>query len=277
MPVATYNLDELAAKIHKNFRDVPKTFSGMFYGDNGSGKTKLALEVAAAITALGKKILFVDTSAGWETINNHPDLANSLDGRLSILPFEGESQLNTLAEALKFNYGGFRDSFGSIILDESTTMAQQYLDAVVYGRAAKMKDKEEDKADWPDFNIAGNKWRKTSSIFHSVEGLHVIHVGHFRLDKVRGVEKAAPAYQPKVGDAIQRDLKVIGFCVVNREGEVPVRAVQVVDDQFASAKTRVQYKGEELPPVITQKTLVNAISARYQPTLEITNEPVEVD
>lgn len=263
------DLAELASKIHRNFREVPQQFSGLFYGDNGSGKTKLALEIAAAITQPEKKILFVDTSAGWETAINHPGLADSLDGRLSILPFEGEDMMNSLGEALRFNYGGFSDKFGCVILDESTSMAQQYLDVVVYARSKNMKDKEEDKADWPDFNIAGNKWRKTCALFHGVMGLHVIHLGHVRSDKVRGVEKASPAYQPKVGNAIQRDLKMIGFCSVGRDGDAPVRQVQVVEDQFATAKTRIQYRGKELLPVIRQDDVIKAIKERYNPDNEV--------
>lgn len=259
------DLEVLVSKIHRNFRDVPAQFSGLFYGDNGSGKTKLVLEIAAAITPPDKKILFVDTSAGWETVINHPDLADALDGRLSILPFEGEDMMNTLGEALRYNTAGFADKFGTAILDESTSMAQQYLDVVTYGRALKSKDKEEDKSDWPDYNIAGNKWRKTCALFHGVPGLHVMHIGHVRLDKVRGVEKAGPAYQPKVGNAIQRDLKMIGFCSVQREGDEPVRVVQVVEDQFATAKTRIQYNGKELPPLVKQNDIVKAIAARYTP------------
>lgn len=276
------DLDTLVSKIHRNFREVPAQFSGLFYGDNGSGKTKLALEIAVAITGTDKKILFVDTSAGWETAVNHPDLAAALDGRLSILPFEGEDMMNSLGEALRYNYGGFADKFGCVILDESTSMAQHYLDVVVHGRSLKMKDKEEDKADWPDYNIAGNKWRKTCALFHGVLGLHIIHLCHVRSDKVRGVEKASPAYQPKVGQAIQRDLKMIGFCAVSREGDVPVRTVQVVEDQFATAKTRIQYDGKELPPVVKQESIVKAIKQRYAPSIESTQapsqfEPVEVE
>ena len=92
-----------------------------------------------------------------------------------------------------------------------------------------------------------------------------MHIGHVRLDKVRGVEKAGPAYQPKVGNAIQRDLKMIGFCSVQREGDEPVRVVQVVEDQFATAKTRIQYNGKELPPLVKQNDIVKAIAARYTP------------
>lgn len=272
------DLDVLVGKIHRNFRTVPPQFSGMFYGDNGSGKTKLALEVAIAITPNDKKILFVDTSSGWETAINHPELADRLDNRLSILPFEGEDQMNTLGEALKYNYGGFGDSFGCVLLDESTSMAQQYLDVVTYGRAAKKKELQEDKSDWDDYNIAGNKWRKTCYLFHSAPGIHIIHLGHVRSDKVRGVDKVSPAYQPKVGNALQRDLKMIGYCSVEREGDKPVRTVQVVEDKFATAKTRLTYNGEELPPVVTQQTIINAVAQRYSPsTVNNFNDYVEVE
>lgn len=110
--------------------------------------------------------------------------------------------------------------------------------------------------------------------------MHIIHLCHVRLDKVRGVEKASPAYQPKVGQAIQRDLKMIGYCSVGRDGDEPVRLVQVVDDQFATAKTRIQYNGKELPPVIKQADVVKAIAARYSTSIidiAIDNQPVEVE
>lgn len=257
------DLSELASKIYKDFETTPRQFSGMYYGDNGSGKTKLALETAVVLTPPDKKVLFVDTSSGWETINNHPELADKLRGRLSILPYDGEDQLNTLANALIANQGNFSSTFGTVIVDESTAMAQNYLDVVTDYRASKDKAKEADKPDWPDFNIAGNKWRKTCTLFLRARGVHVIHVGHFRSDKVQGVQKVSPSFQPAVGNDIQREWKLIAWCEVKSDGDKFERTVRVHGDQFVTAKCRIQYKGSELPPVVTHNTVLNAIREKY--------------
>jgi len=205
------DLKLLAASIYADFNAIPKRELLMFYGDNGSGKTKLAVEVAHDITPPDKKILYVDTSAGYETINNHPDLYKTVAPRMLVLPFTGEDQLNTLAKAIANKSQPF-DSIGTVLLDESSSMAQQYLDVVVEYRCKNDGAKEKDKADWPDYNIAGNKWRKTIQLFERIQGVSLIEIAHQRVDTRRKIEFISPAFQPTVGNETRKEKRGIFYC-----------------------------------------------------------------
>ena len=268
------NIDELSAKLYTDFRKVPLSALLMFYGDNGSGKSKIALEIAERITPRDKKIVYVDTSQGFSCLQSHPELADRLDGRLFILPFDGESQLLTLADAIKNDVAGY-GSVGCVILDESSSMAQSVLDTVVYGRAMKDPTKEENKADWPDFNIAGNKWRRVHQNFQSIYGCHFINVAHERTDKVKGIEKLSPAFQPHVGNETRKELQLIAHCEVKEYDGKPVRQVQVLNNQFARAKSRIAGIQEEI--YYLPEDVVAAVEAYFKRgTLAKDNTPEEI-
>jgi energy-coupling factor transporter ATP-binding protein EcfA2 len=274
------DLTALANSIYADFNAIPKRELLMFYGDNGSGKTKLAIEVANDITPADKKILYVDTSAGYETINNHPDLYNSIAHRLLVLPFSGEDQLNTLATAVASRAEPF-GVIGTVILDESSSMAQQYLDVVVEGRSRADRTKEADKADWPDFNIAGNKWRKTVQKFERIQGVSLIEVTHLRTDLKRKMEFITPAFQPTVGNETRKEKRGIFYCDI-RAMKMPdgstqnVRVVQTEKDDHVLAKTRIWYNGAPLPQVTTPDIIREAIKQDYFNRIDNT-EPVEVE
>ena len=273
------DLQTLAKSIYADFNAIPKRELLMFYGDNGSGKTKLAIEVANDITPVGKRILYVDTSAGYETINNHPDLYNTVTPRLLVLPFDGEDQLNSLAEAIAAKAAPF-DTIGTVLLDESSSMAQHYLDVVVEGRARADRTKESDKADWPDYNIAGNKWRKTIQKLERIQGVSLIEVAHQRSDIRRKVEFISPAFQPTVGNETRKEKRGIFYCdkrIIKVDGkDVNAFVVQTDKDEHVLAKTRIWYNGEPLPQLASHQIIRDAIKQDYSNRITI-NEPVEVD
>ena len=265
-----YSLAKLAASIYKDFDLIPKRELLMFYGDNGSGKTKLGLEVAHDITPPDKRILFVDTSAGYETLNNHPDLKHLIAPRLLVLPFEGETQLNALAKAISDKIQSFA-TIGTVILDESSSMAQHYLDVVVEGRSRADKTKEEDKADWPDYNIAGNKWRKTIQKFERIQGVSLIEVAHQRSDIRRKIEFISPAFQPTVGNETRKEKRLIAYCDVRpfaaspgSKETVDTFVVQTSKDEHVLAKSRIWYNGAPLPQLTTPKIIREAIRQDYE-------------
>jgi energy-coupling factor transporter ATP-binding protein EcfA2 len=259
------DLKLLKSKIYADFNAIPKRELLMFYGDNGSGKTKFALEVAADITPPGKKILYVDTSAGYETLNNHPELHARIVDRLLVLPFVGEDQLNSLAGAIAGNLEGF-GAIGTVILDESSSMAQSYLDCVVEGLYKNEPLKHvEDKPDWDAFNIGGGKWRKTIQKFERIQGVSLIEVAHMRTDNRRKIDFISPAFQPKAGNETRKEKRVIAYCDVRDYGKpaVPTFVIQTQKDDYILAKTRVMFNGQPLPAVVLPEVLRAAIKQDY--------------
>jgi hypothetical protein len=288
------DLRTLASKIYPDFNAIPKRELLMFYGDNGSGKTKLAIEVASDITPLGKKILYVDTSAGYETINNHPDLYKAVASRMLVLPFEGEDQLNSLARAIAEKAGPFAE-IGTVVLDESSSMAQQYLDVVVERRCRDDETKEKDLSTLPDFNIAGNKWRKTVQLFERIQGVSLIEIAHQRIDLRRKREFISPAFQPTVGNETRKEKRGIFYCD-KREVEINGRkvnafVVQTDKSDDVLAKTRIFCDGVPMPPVALPEIVRRGIEQDYNARIvhnepnydteynrsQEDNEPVEVD
>lgn len=278
----------LANSIYADFNTIPKRELLMFYGDNGSGKTKLAAEVASDITPTGKKILYVDTSAGYETINNHADLYELVAPRMLVLPFEGEDQLNTLAKAIAAKVSPF-DVIGTVVLDESSSMAQHYLDVVVEGRSIDDPSKEKDLSTLPDYNIAGNKWRKTIQLFERIQGVSLIEIAHQRTDIRRKREFISPAFQPTVGNETRKEKRGIFYCdkrFVKIDGkDVNAFVVQTDKSDDVLAKTRIFCDGVPMPPVALPELVRRGIRQDFQAriqnesntTNQKDNEPVEVD
>jgi len=283
MVFSKWNLAALENALEPDYNQRPTKFMGMFYGDNGSGKSKLALEVAADITPVSKKILYVDTSSGFQTIRNHPDLDAKLRGRMLLLHFDGEIQLKELGKALRSHAGGF-GNVATLVLDEASTMGQYILDVVVEGRAQADDSKEENFATRPDYAIAGNKFRYIMQQFQSIPTLNLLTVAHYRTDEVKGFQKLSPAFQPQVGNAIRAELEMIGFCelkeVKTGKDVKLVRQVQVWGTNLALAKTRVQLDGKpmptELPPEEVQRAIREYVLSNNTSQVSKELEPVEV-
>ena len=155
----------------------------IIYGGFGVGKTVAAFKIAHAILPPDKWIYYLDTSDGWLSLLNHPELRE----RTTKNRFKGFSQIDTLTTAITEDIQGF-GKYGVLILDEYSTMSDIVLDRVVMhrdelGKQGKLNQKgqrEGDVADWPDRNVHTRLVRRNIDALYSVPNLTIIILAHER-------------------------------------------------------------------------------------------------
>ena len=236
-------LEELRRAVYNDIDDVPARLIAMFYGDVDTGKTIFALKLAHAITPPDKTIYHVDSSQGFMSIRNHPDLLQAVrGGRLKIMPYQGQTHLDVLAAAIAAKHEEF-GNIGCVVLDEATAMYQKMLRLVAVGRATSGKpNKNPDQFDTElqEYGNAGNRWIDIWQKFTALEGVHFISTGHVRDDKLPKGMQSSPAFIPYVNGVIRRDMHLLGFFENKEyEGTGLVRTVQVHGTDKAQAKSRI--------------------------------------
>jgi GTPase SAR1 family protein len=177
-------------------------------GDPGVGKTVLAMEIAQGITPPDKEILFIDSADGFLVLKNprHVHLTN----RVRRMRFEDYSQIHLLCQAISSQKVPQFANVGCIVADEASSMAEKDLDAVTVAGATK-DSRNPDVSEWPDFNIAKNRFTRMLDALCGLEA-HVIFITHVKKDKsFRGSLSITPSFPQAVTSRYVRPLHVSGL------------------------------------------------------------------
>jgi energy-coupling factor transporter ATP-binding protein EcfA2 len=237
VPTEDEIFDAVASKIGKT-RSAHSRI--MLYGNSGCGKTVLAMKMAQAFTPPDKEILIVDTSNGWVSIPNHPEL----DYRYEVLPYVSREQVMAIGRAIKAGHPKF-ERFGAVIVDEISTVADDDLLGLVENRAKVDKTKDPDTVTWPDRDAGDNRMKK---MMQDLTGpFHLITVAHEREYKNK---KKQSCTGPSFADALREKMKrtMHGVWYVQSvliEGQEQTeeaifrRIVQCHGSQAVDAKSRV--------------------------------------
>lgn len=211
----------------------------MIYGPSGVGKTVLAFQLAQAITPPDKTIVYVDAVEGWVSLLNHPELK----ARTKRLPYDGVSQLETLALAAKFKQGSFAN-VGTVIFDEYSTMTKKDLATVVTSRAATQNDKDPDVPATPDYLSNTRRMERAAYANLAIEGINVIFVAHVRYDALpNGSKYESPAFSDKLQATMKEVCHVVAHMTADdklmEDNHVEyVRYLQVHPSKKIAAKSR---------------------------------------
>lgn len=249
-------------------------FKGMLYGESGVGKTVMALQLAQAITPVGKTIIYIDSVEGWVSLLNHPPLKN----RVVRLRYKGLSQIAALVQAFDEQQPPF-DVAGCIILDEASTIARSDLDVALKARAKTQPDKKDtDAPTWPDMNINTHRMR-IGMMDLLQKNIHVICVSHIRedTDQHTGRMYTRPDFMPKLSKSVREMMHLVGYVTSEEsaggEGEITYnRKIQVYPTQRIIAKTRIGGMGL----YVSVEQLIKATESFLQGEDEIEEvEPLE--
>jgi hypothetical protein len=219
-----------------------QNITGIIYGDNGGGKTVLAVKLAQAILKWkgGGEILFLDAVNAWRSLKNHPELQPNLKR----IPYSGKTQLDTIISAIESRPAGF-ENFKVIILDEASSMTDKDGDTVLAARAAKDPGKDPDVLTQPDMGATTERMRR-SVIKLLRQDISVIFVAHQREDEDKsvGYKRIRPRFMPKFSGTIREGLDFVGHMTAspsqNSNGELAYqRFIQVHPSRAVIAKTRV--------------------------------------
>jgi hypothetical protein len=209
----------------------------LLYGVSGVGKTVEAAELAQKTTPENKRILYVDTGEGWVSLKNHPQLMK----RTQRMTYKGLSQITDLVEAIQANLAGF-DDYGTIIFDEFSTSAKQFLHLVLDANEVKSLTEAPEFKHWGILsrNIEKTLWK----LLELKETHNLIFIAHERVAKNKqGIEQQAPSFMESIAASVKENMHVVARMtaeVTNREGAPEyVRKLQVHPTKMVVAKSRI--------------------------------------
>lgn len=232
-----------------------KSFAGLIYGGFGSGKTVLAVGLARYL-AEGKEVLYIDSSDGWVSLENHPELID--DGLVTRFPFQ--SQIELIALAAEFASGNKKlDRFGAVVVDEISSTSDISLDEVI--RRAESLTASEQIVDFDPkvYKPMGDDNKRFITGIKRA-GRHLILTAHERVDKDhRGVKVTGPSLSPQNNKGIQQLMHVTAHMTNEITGEGKNvkynRKLQAHPSQLVAAKSRIG----GLPMKSEPKVFVQAI------------------
>lgn len=231
--------------------DAAQNVTGILYGDNGTGKTVLAVKLAQAIVDLQGRvgdpnkpeILFVDAVNAWRSLKNHPGMLDDLKR----IPYAGKEQLETLTDAIQWRPAGF-ENVKVIILDEMSSMTDRDGDVVLAARVrdtVKFPGKDPDVLTQPDMGATTERMRRVVIRLLQQE-ISVIFVAHMRNDedKEKGYQITRPRFMPKFSGTIREGLDFVAHMSAIEAGSedgniVYQRRLQVHPTRTVVAKTRI--------------------------------------
>lgn len=230
-------------------------FRGLFYGNDGTGKTIAGLALLNYIVPPGQTILLIDTSENGLSLNNHPALNIRMgDGRPRFrrLQYRGESWLHALAITIRKKVAPF-DNIGGIQFDEFATMADSMLGVILKAVEKANPSRPKDDATWPEYKMLLRKMKNIIQTFGALDGVHCTFIAHYRTDKDgRGLPVESPNFTPSVGPEIRKPMHLIANVTVNDDGE---REFQVQPDRGHLAKCKIGGLGRVVTfPELASKT-----------------------
>lgn len=222
-PVLDALLDQIAPPEQSLFKNI------CIYGDPGVGKTVLA--------ATAPKPLFLDVESGYDSIENHPELASNA----TRMKFVGVKGAEKLAE--KVLEGKF-DAYETIVIDTFTALQDRALKEFTIAAYKKNPNLREDAytPEGKDYQRNTEMLKHIVSLFRDAEK-HVIFLCHVKEDKDErtGTMFVRPQLTPKLASKLIADCGIVGYMSLSggKNGEPVVRHLQVQPSPTIHAKSRV--------------------------------------
>lgn len=170
------------------------------YGDQGTGKTFSLMEFIQGITAPGKRIIYVDSAAGWTSLNNKRSLMN----RVKRMKFENMEQLIALAAAIRDKVPPF-DTVGAVVLDEYSSMVKKDKTWIVKARSQQKEKNGEFKDPFqpaqPDYLASQIRSEDVLNAFLECD-IHVGFTSHEKYDDKTLMTR--PDFPPGASNDFQR-------------------------------------------------------------------------
>lgn len=211
----------------------------LLYGDSGGGKTVLAAGIAKSIIKPNEKIVFIDTSEGYESLKKHGDLADGIWQ----LPYTTIDDLEVIATAIQYKQPPF-ENVGCIILDEASSITGADTDKNFEARRSQT---DSATPEWPDYNATLFRFRSVALKLYETKGLHVILLAHVSTTKDRrgNILRYFPSFAPSIAKKVKENLHLVGHMsaqqVMNPGSDevVYTRTVQVNPTALYDAKNRI--------------------------------------
>lgn len=237
MASAAELLEELNSSI-SDLDDLKTMSKFLLYGESGVGKTVETAELAQLVTPPDKRILYVDTGEGWVSLKNHPQLMR----RTKRMTYKGLKQIELLVDAISARVAGF-DDYGTIVFDEFSTSAKQFLHLVLDANDVKAMTEAPEFKHWGILsrNIEKTLWK----LLELKETHNLFFIAHERTkkNKATSLEQRGPSFMESIEGTVKENMHVVARMtaeVTNREGAPQyVRKLQVHPTKLVVAKSRI--------------------------------------
>jgi|TARA_R100000482_G_scaffold124710_2_gene78581 hypothetical protein len=254
MPAAKANLAKILSRMNDlEHQEVEKDFIGMFFGGPGVGKTVASVGLAQKLRGEGRA-LYLDSSDGWVSIDNHPSLKRGID-RIEV---SDPRDLMTIANALRSRHKGF-EGYRVVILDEVSSWYTDILHAYVREQTGTKDDEDLPEIEGSMHAAPQAMFLNVIKTFHKTENLHVIMVAHEQGRPIKG-ESGALLMSPSLGPKITSGLAQLSHLIARFESrkvkDKYEREAQVWPTRYVMAKSRIGGLDLKLPVA----SLVKAVS-----------------
>jgi len=208
----------------------------LLYGSAGVGKTVLGMAIAQAIRAtVGGRILFLDSSDGWVSLDEFPELKQGAD-YLSVRDYR---DLPVLGDAMHERKGGM-DQYSVVQLDETSSWFTDMLHAYVREVTGTAPGDDLPEIEGKHYQAPTSAMLETISRFHRTEGLNVIIVSHEReRGKTPETSKAGPSLSPQFLEGVNQRMHLVGRVTAAITSTGYKRQVQTLPSLRVAAKSRI--------------------------------------
>lgn len=226
------------AKITGRIKDmeresIDKDLFALLYGSYGTGKTTLVQGIAQAIKGDGR-ILYLDSSQGWVSLDNIPKLKRSTD-RLQV---SDPRELMVIADALKNRKKGF-ENYRVLVMDEVDSWFEVILHSYVREATGTLPSQDLPEIEGKHYAAPTQAFLNIVNTLYAAEGLHIIMVAH---EQERGKDNRtmlSPSLPPKLMKGLNEKVHVVARLesIIARDGYV--REIQVNPSKQVVAKSRI--------------------------------------
>lgn len=228
--------------VDMDHQEIPKDYVGLHYGGKGTRKTVTSMGLAQKLRGDGR-ILFVDSSDGWVSLDNFPALKRATD----YVRVDDPAELMVIARALLNRVKGFED-ISVVMLDEISSWYNDALNGYIREVHGVDEDQPLPKADWNDYGPPQAAIFNAIKTFHKVPDLHLIMISHEQSRAIKG-DKNAERIEPALGSKLSQNIGQIAHVVARFESRLVrnqetkkqeyTTEIQVQPTRYVDAKTRI--------------------------------------
>jgi hypothetical protein len=221
--------------------DEQKLLRAMFYGDFGTGKSTLALQLAHMF---GGEIIWVTTDSAWRVIDKYPDIKPMVRR----IPYQSFSQVAAMALAADEKMPGY-ENVNSIIWDSVSRGVDRTLRLLADGKKVEKnqlvprtvrKDGEIYVEEWPHYRTAERALGETVQILNN-SSLNVIYTAHTRFPSEKDREQQKFAIRPNLPEAsykvVAEEVSLVGW--LHRDAVGSKRMCQTMGTKTVTAKSQI--------------------------------------
>lgn len=216
---------------------IEKKAAVLAYGDKGTGKTTAIQALAQKLKGDGR-ILRLDSSDGWVSLDNIPSLKRDTDN----VEYATLEDLGVAADALSARKPGFED-YTVVVLDEVSTWYILALHAYVREQMNLPDDAPLPPFGWDYYGPVQAALLNVIQKIQLTPGLHLLMVAHEQERALKG-ESAAKRMVPSMGTKLAEGIGQLSHVVARFESRSVqgnyVREVQSWPTRGVDAKSRIK-------------------------------------